>query len=33
MNRKGKTPEKQLKEIEIGHPSEKDFRIMKVKII
>ena len=33
MNRQGKTPEKQLKEVEIGHLSEKDFRIMKVKII
>ena len=33
MKRQDKTPEKQLNEVEIGNPSEKEFRIMIVKII
>ena len=28
-----KTPEKQLNEVEIGNPPEKEFRIMIVKMI
>ena len=33
MKEKDKTPEKQLKEMEIGNLPEKEFRIMIVKMI
>ena len=33
MKEQDKTPEKQLNEVEIGHLPEKEFRIMKVKMI
>ena len=33
MKGQGKTPEKQVKEVEIGNIPEKEFRIMVVKII
>ena len=33
MKEQGKTPEKQLKEVEIGNLPEKEFRIMIVKMI
>ena len=33
MKEKDKTPEKQLNEVEIGNLSEKEFRIMIVKMI
>ena len=33
MKGQGKTPEKQVKEVEIGNISEKEFRIMIVKMI
>ena len=33
MKEQDKTPEKQLNEVEIGHLSEKEFRIMTVKMI
>ena len=33
MKEQDKTPEKQLNEVEIGHLSEKEFRIMIVKMI
>ena len=33
MKGQGKTPEKQLNEVEIGNLSEKEFRIMIVKLI
>ena len=33
MKGQGKTPEKQVKEVEIGKIPEKEFRIMVVKII
>ena len=33
MKGQDKTPEKQLNEVEIGHLSEKEFRIMIVKLI
>ena len=33
MKEQDKTPEKQLNEVEIGNLSEKDFRIMIVKMI
>ena len=33
MKGQGKTPEKQVKEMEIGNIPEKEFRIMVVKII
>ena len=33
MKEQDKTPEKQLNEVEIGNPPEKEFRIMIVKMI
>ena len=33
MKEKDKTPEKQLKEVEIGNLPEKEFKIMMVKMI
>ena len=33
MKGKDKTPERQLKEVEIGNLTEKEFRIMIVKMI
>ena len=33
MKGQGKTPEKQLNEVKIGNLSEKEFRIMIVKLI
>ena len=33
MRGQDKTPEKQLNEVEIGNPPEKEFRIMIVKMI
>ena len=33
MKEQGKTPEKQLNEVEIGNLPEKEFRIMIVKMI
>ena len=33
MKEQDKTPERQLKEVEIGNLPEKEFRIMKVKMI
>ena len=33
MNEQDKTPEKQLNEVEIGNLSEKEFRIMILKMI
>ena len=33
MKEQDKTPEKQLNEVEIGNPPEKEFRIMIVKIM
>ena len=32
MKEKDKTPEKELNEVEIGNPPEKEFRIMIVKM-
>ena len=33
MKKQDKTPEKQLNEVEIGNLPEKEFRIMRVKMI
>ena len=33
LKEQGKTPEKQLKEVEIGNLPEKEFRILMVKMI
>ena len=33
MKEQGKTPEKQLNEVEIGNLPEKEFRVMTVKMI
>ena len=33
MKGQDKIPEKQLNEVEIGNPPEKEFRIMRVKMI
>ena len=33
MKEQDKTPEEQLSEVEMGNPSEKEFRVMIVKMI